>query len=84
MKTYIAHSQRLDNGETQEQTVAEHCRNTANFAEECLKSAGLSQAGYLAGLMHDAGKCKEEFQLYIKAVSYTHLRKSFVNAMQKT
>ena len=66
MKTYIAHSQRLDNGETQEQTVAEHCRNTANFAEECLKSAGLSQAGYLAGLMHDAGKCKEAIQLYIK------------------
>ena len=66
MKKYIAHSQTLANGEIQEQTVAEHCRNTAKFAEKCLESANLSQAGYLAGLLHDAGKCKEEFQVYIK------------------
>lgn len=66
MEKYIAHSQTLANGEIQEQTVAEHCRSTAKFAEKCLETAGLSQAAYLAGLLHDAGKCKEEFQLYIK------------------
>lgn len=66
MEKYIAHSQTLANEEIQEQTVAEHCRSTAKFAEKCLETAGLSQAAYLAGLLHDAGKCKEEFQLYIK------------------
>ena len=66
MKKYIAHSQILANGEIQAQTVAEHCRNTAKFSQKCLEPAGLSQAAYLAGLLHDAGKCKEEFQLYIK------------------
>lgn len=51
MEKYIAHSQTLGNGEMQEQTVAEHCRNTAKFAEKYLKPAGLSQAAYLAGLL---------------------------------
>ena len=66
MKPFIAHIRTQENEELQKQTVTEHCRNTAKFAEKCLKPAALSQAGYLAGLLHDAGKCKEEFQIYIQ------------------
>ena len=59
MKKYIAHIQISSNGEIQEQTVTEHCRNTAEYAGKCLNPAGLFHAGYLAGLLHDVEKNTE-------------------------
>ena len=51
------------------QSCQEHCKNTANYSKECLESVGLANTGYLCGLLHDAGKCTEEFNAYIEAAS---------------
>lgn len=47
------------------QTVPQHSRNTARYASECLRTAGLTDTGFLLGLIHDCGKFKEEFAKYI-------------------
>lgn len=51
------------------QTVAEHCRNTAGIAKKYLSRLELSDIAYLAGLLHDAGKCTDEFRDYIEKAS---------------
>ena len=49
------------------QTVREHCRNTAALAAAALRSIGLEKSAYLAGLLHDAGKNKDEYAQYLSA-----------------
>lgn len=61
-KEYLAHI--AEDG--REQTVKEHCRNTAEYASYCCKSIGLENTAYLTGLMHDLGKESVAFQEYIK------------------
>ena len=52
------------------QTVQEHCRNTAALAAAALRPLGLEKCAYLAGLLHDAGKNKQEYAQYLsEAVS---------------
>lgn len=60
---FIAHI--ADDG--REQLTQQHCRKTAEYAENSLKGIGLAKTAYLAGLLHDAGKFKEEFVKYLKA-----------------
>lgn len=48
------------------QSVREHCLETASFAAERLEPAGLSNTAYLAGLLHDMGKCKKDYRVYIE------------------
>lgn len=47
------------------QTVQEHCRNTAALAATALRPLGLEKSAYLAGLLHDAGKTKQEYAQYL-------------------
>lgn len=60
---YCAHIR--EDGE--EQTVREHCINTAEFTASALATIGLAQCGWIAGVLHDAGKCKDEFDDYLVA-----------------
>ncbi len=62
---YLAHIRQDRDGCTNIQTVDEHCRNTAEYARRALEEIGLGQGACLAGLIHDAGKCKQEFQRYL-------------------
>ena len=60
---YIAHIH--PNGKTQ--TVREHCRQAASYASRVLKAIGMEKTAFLAALLHDMGKCKDEFSEYISA-----------------
>ena len=48
------------------QTVLEHCKNTAELAEDCLKDIGFGVTARLAGMLHDIGKMQYDFQEYLK------------------
>lgn len=58
MSVYLAHK----NSDGSVQTLSEHCRNVAMTASQFLTPVGLSQTGYLAGLIHDMGKATWAFQ----------------------
>lgn len=65
--SFPGHIRRDPQGEPRVQTAGEHCRRTAEYAAETLIPMGLSEAGYLAGLLHDCGKFKKEFAEYLWA-----------------
>lgn len=61
------------------QTVAQHDRAVADYAS-AKNVAGLKQTAYLAGLLHDLGKCTEDFSEYInKAAAGEPVRRGSVN-----
>lgn len=61
------------------QTTAEHSRAAAGYAANTLKPIGLEKTAYLAGLLHDEGKNKEEFQRYLEEASAGTARRGSVN-----
>ena len=68
METFPAHILRKD-GCCKIQEVMEHCINTARYAKSCLDRIGLGNAAFLAGLLHDMGKCTLASKRYQEAVS---------------
>ena len=62
---FLAHIAQ-EEGSRREQTLEAHCRGTADCAAEALAAAGLSAAGRLAGLVHDAGKAWPGYQDYLR------------------
>ena len=59
------------NKDEAEQTVDQHCRNVAEISRNHLRRLNLADTAYLAGLLHDAGKCTDEFRNYLEKASHT-------------
>lgn len=65
MTMYLAHFVIDHDKGNREQTLREHCRNVAEYASECMETAGFGACAFLAGLLHD-GKGTEKFQTYLR------------------
>jgi len=52
-----------------QQSVREHCRNTAEICGNHCSLFGCENIGIIAGLLHDAGKLCTDFDSYIRGVS---------------
>lgn len=63
---YPAHVRRDLSGQIiSVQTVSQHNHATAQHAAQVLETVSLSSCGYLAGLLHDAGKYTRAFREYL-------------------
>ena len=63
---FPAHISSNEDGSRSVQTCQEHCRGAAKYAGKALSSADLYEAAYLSALVHDLGKFKEEFSIYLQ------------------
>lgn len=73
------------NNERKEQSLKEHCKSVAEYASGCVSSNRLGSIGffnmaYLAGILHDCGKAKKEFNDYLEeAYEGKSVKKGSVN-----
>ena len=77
MEPHIAHIREEEKGCFAEQSIEEHCLNVARLARELIyedeDSYGMKDLAYNAGLLHDFGKYRPDFQRYILAASGANL-----------
>ena len=73
MENHLAHIREEEKGCFVEQSIEEHCLNVARLARELIyedeDSFGMKDLAYNAGLLHDFGKYRPDFQRYILAAS---------------
>lgn len=73
MEPHLAHIREEEKGCFAEQSIEEHCLNVARLARELIyedeDSYGLKDLAYNAGLLHDFGKYRPDFQRYILSAS---------------
>ena len=73
MKAHLAHIREEEKGCFVEQSIEEHCLNVARLARELIyedeNSCELKDLAYNAGLLHDFGKYRPDFQRYILSAS---------------
>lgn len=73
MEKYLAHIREEEKGCFVEQSIEEHCLNVARLARELIyedeNSCELKDLAYNAGLLHDFGKYRPDFQRYILSAS---------------
>ncbi len=62
---YLAHITER-HGKRIEQTMESHAQTVAAYAGSKLKSIGLYHTAYLAGRLHDMGKCTGRYQSYLE------------------
>lgn len=73
----------ISKDKTRVQTVAEHCRETAEIARKHGQACGLENMGELAGHLHDPGKLTGEFNSYLfgdSSISRGEIDHSFAGA----
>ena len=73
MEPHLAHIRVEEKGCFVEQSIEEHCLNVARLARELIyedeDSCGMKDLAYNAGLLHDFGKYRPDFQRYILSAS---------------
>lgn len=73
MEAHLAHIREEEKGCFAEQSIEEHCLNVARLARELIyedeNSCELKDLAYNAGLLHDFGKYRPDFQRYILSAS---------------
>ncbi len=62
---YLAHITER-NGNRIEQSIKNHCIETAEIAATSMKTAGFYNTAYLAGILHDTGKYSQKYQNYLE------------------
>lgn len=68
------------NGKRVEQSLREHCIQTAEYAATSLKNIGFYHMAYLAGLLHDMGKATHKYNDYLeRAFAGEHVIRGSVN-----